>query len=590
MADLSGPTQYGTGSAGAQPQLLSGAPSSASQQYADTVNQQGQGAQGTTSSQSQTQNQSNSNSSSYSTPNAIQTSQSNLEEQIAAAAQALSAQQYTWAQQQYANTSNLTDANINNYLTNASMATGLAANNIDRYENIFQPQENTLAQEAGTYSSAPRTAFNMGAAESATGQALNQGRINAEDTLQSFGIDPSAGRYQELERAQQAGAAAAKAGAGQEAKLATATTGRQLLQSSIAVGQQYPGQTVNALNSAYQGIAGAENSGLSNVNTGVAAQGPAATSLNTAMQLKYPSIGNTSGSQSQSSSTGTSNSSSYGQHTGNTTGNTTGTAPGTNQPLLSGGGGGGNGGTSNTGNGSGGGGSGSGTGANTGAGSTGNVFNTGTGAIPDPRISGSGGNAATTGNTSTGDSTTGTMSSTGNSDSSGLPTSGSSGTDVFNTGTSGISNSDITGTGSGAASAGNSGGGYPIDITSYNTAAGAAAAAGNNGGSYGGGFYAKGGVIPAPTTGGQVPFQASPSMGQQTDDVPANLNAGEFVIPRDVAAWKGHEFFQKLIAQSRKARVTAPAHGKPGSTPQGPPSFASRPVGGGAPNRMGGIQ
>lgn len=89
------------------------------------------------------------------------------------------------------------------------------------------------------------------------------------------------------------------------------------------------------------------------------------------------------------------------------------------------------------------------------------------------------------------------------------------------------------------------------------------------------------------TTGGKVPYGASPSQGKQTDDVNANLNAGEFVIPRDVTEWKGQEFFQKLIQQSRKARVTAPAHGKPGAQPQGPPGFTSQASQGvlqGAPN------
>lgn len=57
-----------------------------------------------------------------------------------------------------------------------------------------------------------------------------------------------------------------------------------------------------------------------------------------------------------------------------------------------------------------------------------------------------------------------------------------------------------------------------------------------------------------PTRGGFVSRELSPSRGSQTDDVNARLNAGEFVIPKDIAAWKGKEFFYKLIAQSRKAR------------------------------------
>lgn len=57
--------------------------------------------------------------------------------------------------------------------------------------------------------------------------------------------------------------------------------------------------------------------------------------------------------------------------------------------------------------------------------------------------------------------------------------------------------------------------------------------------------------------GGDVSYDDSPSGGAQTDDVQANLNAGEFVIPKDVAAWKGQEFFYKLMAQARKLRATA---------------------------------
>ena len=86
------------------------------------------------------------------------------------------------------------------------------------------------------------------------------------------------------------------------------------------------------------------------------------------------------------------------------------------------------------------------------------------------------------------------------------------------------------------------------------------------------------GVLPVSnaTTGGRVPIGASPSGGRQTDDVAARLNAGEFVIPKDVAAWKGHEFFQKLIAQSRKARVTgSPAQGQMKPPLSGPPRFVS---------------
>jgi hypothetical protein len=97
---------------------------------------------------------------------------------------------------------------------------------------------------------------------------------------------------------------------------------------------------------------------------------------------------------------------------------------------------------------------------------------------------------------------------------------------------------------------------------------------------YGSG-YAQGGEV-GPTTGGHVPRSASPSMGRQTDDIPARLNADEYVIPRDVVRHFGTKHFDSLIAKSRKART-----GMAGPQPQaqrkpalqGPPRFVSKPMG-----------
>jgi hypothetical protein len=68
-----------------------------------------------------------------------------------------------------------------------------------------------------------------------------------------------------------------------------------------------------------------------------------------------------------------------------------------------------------------------------------------------------------------------------------------------------------------------------------------------------------GSAMPSPHMqgGGEVGYNQSPSDGAKVDDVSANLTAGEFVIPKDVAEWKGQEFFYKLMAQARKMRATA---------------------------------
>ncbi len=101
----------------------------------------------------------------------------------------------------------------------------------------------------------------------------------------------------------------------------------------------------------------------------------------------------------------------------------------------------------------------------------------------------------------------------------------------------------------------------------------------------------EGGAIPAVgpggvPEGGAIPVGASPSRGAVTDDIPAKVNAGEFIVPKDVAAWKGEEFFQKLIMQSRKMKEEAPAKPAIGPARGGPdpaePAFRPRPASGGA--------
>jgi len=90
-------------------------------------------------------------------------------------------------------------------------------------------------------------------------------------------------------------------------------------------------------------------------------------------------------------------------------------------------------------------------------------------------------------------------------------------------------------------------------------------------------------IPPGGTPGGVVPAHASPSMGVATDDVPAMLTANEFVIPKDVATWKGHEYFAKQIDSARRQQTQFANRGDIGGEPTGAipqnPTFVSRPQG-----------
>lgn len=80
--------------------------------------------------------------------------------------------------------------------------------------------------------------------------------------------------------------------------------------------------------------------------------------------------------------------------------------------------------------------------------------------------------------------------------------------------------------------------------------------------------FAEGGAIPDEPdgTGGPVDPALSPTGGAATDDVDASapgmpeirLNGGEFIIPKDVAAWLGEQSIRKLIIKARKDMGQSP--------------------------------
>lgn len=438
--------------------------------------------------------QSSSTSTSTPTVAPINANIAGLMQQLSGSAQSLANDTYQWATQQFNKSSVVTDQMVN---------------------------------DANTYASQGRIQTAMGQAETDTGQAMDQGRQQAEQQLQSYGIDPSSGRYAALETAQAAQKAAAQAGAGQTARQRTEDTGRQLRAQAI-------------------------NAELAAQNTGAAMKGVANQFLGTAASaLKYAPTGQNTTSNSQSSNRSTNSSSS---------------PVGTTQP-----------------------------GGNQAGARPGGAISGGPGGYPS-----SGSSYFNPANYTEGNSS-GSPASGGLPDASimqvdggGYDTSGNMYGDIYSGGTQdpqaaayggyntgGDTNPGATDTGgiydpSASYNSYDQGSGWGDTQASGDTSSGYDPSNTN----WGDQSFAAGGAVPADTTtGGQVPQQASPSQGMQTDDVPANLNEGEFVVPRDVAKWKGEEFFQKLIAQSRKARMTAPAAGKPGPAMQGAPRFASQAVG-----------
>lgn len=514
----------------------------------------------------------------------VQTPENDIINQLSGVAAGLATQMQQWAQGVYAQTSNITNQAVGNFFNVSQKMLGVSDNMVDQYNNVFAPQNRSLAAEANSYNSTERQRIDMGQAGATQAQAGDAARHNAEHTLQGYGVNINDGKYGAILHADEVQNAANVAGAMNTQRNADAATGQRLRSEAVQVGAQLPQAITNLNNTAIQANTGASNASLANANTGANLNRLPNEFLKTAMDVKMPFSGNTSHQENKSSSGPGSGISSNGWP---------------NSPPMN----------INYGNG----GSGLGSGSDT----TKAWMPEHGGGIPGMQNFGGGGGGGGGGSRQPGPSvkhyedddprqrpwppegppqppedppipppppedegwipgpiTDNDYTSPGmegsmqigneipwdnNSEVGGSSDYGSGGYDSGSyTDSGGYGGDYYSGGGGGGYDTGTSGGDYYAGDYSapyYN----------NDDDYYSmGGAYAQGGAISGP-----LPPQMSPSGGQQVDDIQAQgpggsnlrLNAGEFVIPQDVALWKGQEFFQKLIDSSRKLRMTAPAQG-----------------------------
>lgn len=313
----------------------------------------------------------------------------------------LGKEQLAWAKEQYAKDSKITAEVVDSFLESMASNQEAAEKDRARYEELYQPLEDDLIEDAKSYATDGRRDLEMGRAQANVAQQFEQARQSAQRDLESYGIDPSATRYAALDVGMRAQQAAAQAAAGNQASQMVDATSRALRSEAINVGRGYPGQVAGTYNTALQSGQGAVTNTLNQTQTG-------ANTMGTAPQ--YMGLGNQS--------------------------------------------------------------------LNT----WGNTLNMG-----------------------------------------------------------------------------------------YQNALQAWQAEQNQSSGWGSALGLVGGVgmkLLGFEEGGPVPEAASPSRGSRPDDVPAALSVDEFVVPEDVARWKGEEFFQKLIEQSRKAKGEAQAVPMPTAAPQ----------------------
>lgn len=496
-------------------------------------------------------------------------------------------QQMQWAQGQFHDNTDLTHANINNYLSGADSQFGQAGLDLGRYNTYLPGNLAQIDETARSYSSPERIQTEMGRAEADTAQNFQAQRDNLKRELESYGVDPSSGRFAGQLETMGAQQGAAEAAAGTQARLATEATGRALMQQEFQDLGVLPGQAATETNVGFQGTTGAQNAALANTSLGALTLGTTPQYLNSGIaDIKFQPLGTTSQGTSQSTSGPIDPSGRTPTGGGDITPRPPPTSPDSGGGSGGGGTGSGGGGTGSgsnggSGGGDGGGAGGGGTGTGTGSGSDGGGTGSGSGSGSSSSSDNYGGSGYPQGECPTSPPLDRIRCAAMQAEqalrdrNSGLaPSSGDgTGTDAAPLGGADPTNpASDDGTGTDAAPLGGAdplheeGFGPDGPGANYSSDPGTLSDALSD---YSGSNIedrrglAAGGPVPE-----AIPASMSPSGGQQVDDVPAQvddggtarLNVGEFVIPRDVTEWMGQKFFQDTIIKARKAMQThAPA-------------------------------
>jgi hypothetical protein len=185
----------------------------------------------------------------------------------------LGIEQLDWAREQYGNDSALIGRVVDAAMERLAINDADAAKDRRRYEEIFQPLEDRMAQDALDYASPERQRLEMEQAQSTVAQQFEAQRRSALQNLESFGVDPSTSRFAALDAGSRVAQAAAQAGAGNQARTQTEAIGRALQSEAINVGRGYPGQVAGTYATALQSGNQAANSQLAGTASGASTMG-----------------------------------------------------------------------------------------------------------------------------------------------------------------------------------------------------------------------------------------------------------------------------------------------------------------------------
>lgn len=188
---------------------------------------------------------------------------------------AIASEQLDWAREQYAMDRELTDEVLFRFLDAQDANQEAAIKDRARYEEIYQPLEDSLAKEAAEYASPGRRELDAGRAMETVAQQFDGTRQAARSRLMDYGVDPSSLKMSALDHGWEAQRAAAQAAAGNQAREQTDAVARALRSEAINVGRGYPGQIAGSYGTALAAGSGAVNANLGTTASGANTMGTA---------------------------------------------------------------------------------------------------------------------------------------------------------------------------------------------------------------------------------------------------------------------------------------------------------------------------
>jgi hypothetical protein len=182
-------------------------------------------------------------------------------------------EQLAWAREQYTQDREVTQQFLDVMLPNMVRESEAGQRERERYQEVFQPVEDMLVQEAKDYASPERMALEAGKAQADVAQAFDAQRRGALATLESYGVDPSLARAGALDRSARVSQAAMSAGAANSARTQVENVSRALRGEVINIGRGYPGSIAQAYNTAQQAGGGAVQANLQTTASGANTMG-----------------------------------------------------------------------------------------------------------------------------------------------------------------------------------------------------------------------------------------------------------------------------------------------------------------------------